>query len=93
MADLSEEVNWGPLSVVMVCGVPKWDIQLLKRAEAQAAAVVDVCGNAFSQHVFLSMMVSMCVQPWKGVKGPTMSMCMCEDHVVGIGISCGFILL
>jgi hypothetical protein len=38
------EVNWAPLSDVMVAGTPNWDTQLAKRALALSATVMDESG-------------------------------------------------
>jgi hypothetical protein len=40
------DMNWAPLSDVMVAGTPNWDTQPAKRALSQSAAVMDERGMA-----------------------------------------------
>ncbi len=49
------EVNWAPLSDVMVLRKPNRDTQPAKRALAQSAAVMDVSGIAFG-HLEVQLM-------------------------------------
>jgi hypothetical protein len=72
----SEAVNWGPRSEVRLAGTPKWLIQSLNSACAQAAAVVEASGMASGQREYLSTTVRRCVKPPEGGSGPTMSMLM-----------------
>ena len=53
------EVNFGPQSELMWEGTPKRVIQAVKRAVAQAEAVVSSKGTASTQQVEWSMMVKM----------------------------------
>jgi hypothetical protein len=48
------DVNWAPLSDVMVAGTPNRDTQPAKRALAQSAAVMDESGMA-SGHLEVSI--------------------------------------
>ena len=67
------DVNWTPLSVVMVAGTPNLDIQPATRASAQAVAVVEDRGTTSTHLVLLSIMVM-----WPSelaVRGPTRSTC------------------
>ncbi len=50
------DVNWAPLSDVMVAGTPNRDTQLVKRALAQSAVVMDVSGMA-SGHLEVQLMI------------------------------------
>ena len=72
-ADHSEDVNCGPLSLVMMQGKPNRCIHPVRRAAAQSAAVVPDKGMASGQRVVLSMTVKMCVAPVKTGRGPTIS--------------------
>jgi hypothetical protein len=53
----NEEVNWGPLSLVIISGTPNRWIQPWRRAAAQSAAVVEESGTASGQRVVLSTTV------------------------------------
>jgi hypothetical protein len=53
-----EDVNWAPLSEVMVAGTPKRDTQPAKRALAQSAAVIEASGMASGHLDAPSMMVN-----------------------------------
>jgi hypothetical protein len=44
-----EDVNCGPLSLVMIAGTPNLWIHPWRRAAAQSAAVVDASGSASGQ--------------------------------------------
>ena len=70
----TDEVNWGPRSEVIAAGTPKRATQWWSRAEAQAAADVEVRGTASGQRVVRSMMVSRYVKPLDIGRGPTRSM-------------------
>jgi hypothetical protein len=59
----SEEVNWGPLSLVIISGTPKRCIHPWRRAAAQSAAVVEVRGIASGQRVVLSTTVNRYEKP------------------------------
>jgi hypothetical protein len=52
------DVNWAPLSDVMVAGTPKRDTHPAKRALAQLAAVMEASGTASGHLDVLSMMVN-----------------------------------
>jgi hypothetical protein len=51
------DVNWAPLSLVIVEGTPKSCTHPTRRASAQAAAVMEASGTASGQRVVLSMIV------------------------------------
>jgi hypothetical protein len=53
-----EDVNWAPLSEVMVAGTPKRDTQPVKRALAQSAAEMEASGMASGHLDVLSMMMN-----------------------------------
>jgi hypothetical protein len=55
--DQMADVNWVPLSVVMVAGTPYLDIQAAIRASAHVLASMLLRGTASSHLVDLSMMV------------------------------------
>ncbi len=67
------DVNWAPLSEVMVAGTPKRDTQPAKRALAQLAAVMEASGMASGNLDVRSMMVNRKVWPREGSSGPTRS--------------------
>ncbi len=69
----NEDVNWGPLSLVMISGTPNLWIQLSRRAAAQSAAVVDMSGTASGQRVVLSPTVNRYENPEERGRGPTKS--------------------
>jgi hypothetical protein len=69
----NEEVNWGPLSLVIISGTPNRWIQPCRRAAAQSAAVTDVSGIASGQRVVLSMTVNRYENPEERGSGPTKS--------------------
>ena len=52
------DVNWAPLSDVMVAGTPNRDTQPAKRALAQSAAVMDERGMASGHLDVLSIIVN-----------------------------------
>jgi hypothetical protein len=52
------DVNWAPLSDVMVAGTPNHDTQLAKRALTQSVAVVEASGMASGHLEVRSMMVN-----------------------------------
>ncbi len=53
----TDDVNWAPLSEVMVSGTPNLHTQEEQRAAAQEAADVSLNGTASAQRVVLSIMV------------------------------------
>jgi hypothetical protein len=55
--DHREEVNCGPRSEVIIAGRPKREIQVVRRAAAQSAAVVEESGTTSGHLVVRSMMV------------------------------------
>jgi hypothetical protein len=69
----SEDVNCGPLSLVIVSGTPNLWIHPWRRAAAQSAAVTDVSGIASGQRVVLSMTVNRYENPEERGSGPTKS--------------------
>ncbi len=69
----NEEVNCGPLSLVMMSGTQNLDIHPRRRAAAQSVAVVDVRGIASGQRVILSMTVNRYENPEERGRGPTRS--------------------
>ena len=52
------DVNWAPLSEVMVAGTPKRDTHPAKRALAQSAAVMEASGMASGHLDVRSMIVN-----------------------------------
>jgi hypothetical protein len=52
------DVNWAPLSEVMVAGTPKRDTHPATRAVAQSAAVSEASGMASGHLDVLSMIVN-----------------------------------
>ncbi len=52
------DVNWAPLSEVMVVGTPKRDTQPAKKALAQSAAVMEASGMASGQLDVRSMLMN-----------------------------------
>ena len=74
------ESNRRPLSVEMVEGTPKRDIQLLTKARATVSAVISVIGMALGHHVNRSMQVSMYLNSLEGGSGPTMSICIMSNR-------------
>jgi hypothetical protein len=54
----NEDVNCGPLSLVMIAGTPNLWIHPCRRAAAQLAAVVEASGSASGQRVVLSITVN-----------------------------------
>jgi hypothetical protein len=69
----NEEVNWGPLWLVMMSGTPNLWIHPWRRAAAQLAAVVEESGNASGQRVVLSITVNRYEKPEERGSGPTRS--------------------
>jgi hypothetical protein len=72
----NEDVNCGPLSLVMMSGTPNLWIQPCRRAAAQSAAVVEESGTASGQRVVLSTTVNRYENPEERGSGPTKSTCM-----------------
>jgi hypothetical protein len=69
----NEDVNCGPLSLVMMSGTPNLWIHPWRRAAAQSAAVVEASGTASGQRVVLSMIVNRYEKPEERSRGPTKS--------------------
>jgi hypothetical protein len=69
----NEDVNCGPLSLVIVSGTPNLWIHPWRRAAAQSAAVTEVSGIASGQRVVLSMTVNRYENPEERGSGPTKS--------------------
>ncbi len=65
------DVNWVPLSDVMVSGTLNTDIQPTKRAPAQSAVVMDESGMASGHLEVQSNIVKRQVWPREGGSGPT----------------------
>jgi hypothetical protein len=63
------DVNWTPLSDVMVAGTPNLEIQPGKRTLAESAAVMEGSGIASSHQDVLSIMVNRYMQPREGAVG------------------------
>jgi hypothetical protein len=68
--------------MVMVCGMPKRQIQAEQSASAHAAAVVVDSGTASVHRVVLSAMVKMWVQPCEGGRGPSIGQHECGKNDV-----------
>jgi hypothetical protein len=81
------DVNWAPLSDVMVAGTPNGDTQPAKRALAQLAAVMDVSVMASGHLEVWSMMVNRLVWTREGGSGPTRSTWMWAKRRWGTCIS------
>jgi hypothetical protein len=92
-ADHSDDVNGGPLSLVMMQGKPNRCIYPVRRAFAQSAVVVPDKGKASGQLVVLSMIVKMCVSPAETGSGPTISTWMCVNLLCGTDICSGWSLI
>ena len=58
MADHREDVNCVPLSLVIISGTPKREIQPWKMAEAHSVAEIPVIGITSGQRVDLSTQVN-----------------------------------
>jgi len=71
------DVNWAPLSDVIVAGTPNLGIQPAKTALAQSAAVMEGSGIASGHRDVLSITVNRYVWPREDGSGPTRSTCMC----------------
>ena len=89
-ADHREDVNCGPLSLVMMQGKPNRCIHPVRRAAAQLAAVVPDKGTASGQRVVLSMIVKMCVAAAETGRGPTISTWMFVNLLCGTAICSGW---
>ena len=72
--DQTEDVNWAPLSEVILEGTPNREIQPFIRALAQELAVIDFKGIASGHLVDLSTIVNKYENPSEGGSGPTKSM-------------------
>jgi hypothetical protein len=81
-----EEVNCGPLSLVIISGTPNLWIHPWRRAAAQSAAVVVVSGIASGQRVVLSITVNRYEKPEERGRGPTKSTWMCAKRRTGTGM-------
>ena len=82
----NSDVNWAPLSVVTVSGIPKRATQLSMNACKTVSAVVSGIGTTSGHLVVRSTMVSRYLNPRSTAKGPTRLMCTCSKRVVGTGI-------
>ncbi len=82
----SEEVNCGPLLLVMMPGMPNRCIHPCRRAASQSAAVVEASGTASGQRVVLSTMVNMYEYPEERGSGPTRSTWRCAKRRTGTGM-------
>jgi hypothetical protein len=74
------DVNWAPLSDVMVAGTTNLEIQPAKRDLAQSAAVMEGSRFASGHRDVLSIMVNRYVWPHEGGRGPTRSTWMCAKR-------------
>ena len=82
------EVNWTPLSEVMLVGTPKQATHVATKASRTASVVVSLSRTASGHLVDLSIMVSRWVKPSRdGGRGPTMSTCKWLNLAVGMSIS------
>jgi hypothetical protein len=73
-------VNWAPLSDVMVAGTPNLEIQPAKRTLAESAAVMEGSGIASGHQDVLSIMVNRYVWLREGGSGLTRSRWMCAKR-------------
>ncbi len=67
------DVNWAPLSDVMMAGTPNLEIQQAKRALVQLVAVMEGSGTASGHRDVLSITVNRYVWPCEGGGGSTRS--------------------
>jgi hypothetical protein len=74
------DVNWAPLSDVMVAGTPNLETQPVKRALAQLAAVMEGSRIASGHRDVLSITVNRYVWPRENGRGPTRSTWMCAKR-------------
>jgi hypothetical protein len=82
------EVNWVPLSVVMVPGKPKHATQLAMKTSVQVLASMLRSGNASTHLVDLSMAVNRYTRPSEEAgRGPTRSTCTLENLRAGMGMA------
>ena len=82
-----DEVNWLPLSDVMMAGMPNLAIQLLMRASTQVSVSMVAKGIASNHLLDRSMMVNRYRKPsLETVRGPTKSTWMWEKRCVGTGM-------
>jgi hypothetical protein len=85
--DHRAEVNCVPLSVVTVPGTPKRATQLEMKASTHVLASIFFSGTASNHLDDLSMMVSRYTCPSEEAgRGPTKSMCTCENLRAGNGL-------
>ena len=82
----SDDVNCGPLSLVMIPGTPKRWIQPWRRAAAQSAAVVEASGTTSGQRVVLSTIVNRYEKPEERGSGPTRSTWRWAKRRTGTGM-------
>ena len=76
-------LNWAPLSVVIVAEVPNRAIHPLKKASASVSALISTSGIASGQRVNRSTQVGRYLKPSAYGKGPTISICMWSNLSVG----------
>jgi hypothetical protein len=69
----NEDLNCGPLSLVMISGTLNLWIHPCRRAAVQSAVVVEASGIASSQRVVLSITVNWYEKPEERGRGPTKS--------------------
>jgi hypothetical protein len=87
--DHRAEMNWVPLSVVTVSGMPKRATQLAIKASTHVLASIFLIGTASNHLVDLLMMVSR--YKWSSEeagRGPTKSTCTWENLRAGTGMAC-----
>jgi hypothetical protein len=69
------DMNWAPLSDVMIAGTPKQAIQSANRALVQSAAVMEERGIASGHLAVLSITVKRYVWLWEEGSSPTKYTC------------------
>ena len=89
MADHKEEVNWAPLSLLIIAGTLNPEIHPWNKAEAHSVAEIPARGKASGQRVDLSTQVNRYVKPWEGGRGATRSTWTCENILNRTGIFSG----
>ena len=83
------EVNWAPLSDVMMSGTPKRATHSSSSTLAHVAADVSATGYASGHRVDRSTMVNRCVVPRAAGSGPTRSTWRWENRRCGTAMGCG----
>ncbi len=84
-----EEVNWVPLSVVTVAGMPKHATQPARKASLHMAASMFLSGRASTHLVDVSIQVRKYTCPsGEAGRGPTKSACTWLNLLSGTGMAC-----